>query len=137
MQFRDIDEARRFYGGILGLSEGRSAATWVDFNFYGHQYVCHLNSAIGESGTLRSHTNPVDRNEVPVPHYGVVVEMDNWQRLTDCLRASGITFLNEPHLRFEAQAGEQATLFLLDPSGNALEFKAFRDIDKQLFDPGK
>ncbi|MGR9106629.1 MAG: VOC family protein [Gammaproteobacteria bacterium] len=133
---RDIAEAREFYGGVLGCREGRSAEHWVDFDFHGHQLVCHLNPEIGSGGTLQLHTNPVDRHSVPVPHFGVVLEMEAWKILAERLRNQGISFLIEPSIRFQGQAGEQATLFFLDPSGNALEFKAFRDISGQLFDRG-
>jgi uncharacterized protein len=136
VQVRDIEEARSFYGGILGLNEGRRDGHWVDFNLYGHQFVCHLNPAIGKYGTLKLHTNPVDRHSVPVPHFGVVLEMEDWRQLAARLRDQGIKFLIEPHIRFQGQAGEQATLFFLDPTGNALEFKGFRDIAAQLFDTG-
>ena len=118
----DIGAARHFYGGELGCPEGRSAETWVDFDLFGHQLVAHL------SPTKPTQTkNPVDGREVPVPHFGVVLSMDRWRALADRLRASGVKFVIEPHIRFEGQAGEQATMFFLDPSGNALEFKAFRD----------
>lgn len=132
-QVRDIAEARAFYGDLLGCSEGRSADSWVDFNFFGHQVVCHLNPAIGTDGSVNAHVNPVDGHGVPVPHFGVVLTMDRWQALADKLRAHEIPFVIEPYIRFEGQPGEQATMFFLDPSGNALEFKAFRDIAGQLF----
>ena len=125
---RDIAEAREFYGRILGLSEGRSSATWVDFNLYGHQIVTHL----APHRDVDSHHNPVDGHDVPVPHFGVILEMDDWKALRDRLVAAGIEFKIEPYIRFEGQAGEQATMFFLDPSGNALEFKAFHDLS-QLF----
>ena len=133
VQVRDLDEARRFYKNLLDCSEGRSAAGWVDFNLYGHQFVCHLNPALGRNGRIASNYNPVDGHGVPVPHCGVVLEMDEWQRLAERLRSHGVEFVIEPYTRFAAEAGEQATMFLLDPSGNALEFKAFRNIDSQLF----
>ena len=118
----DIAAARRFYGDELGCPEGRSADTWVDFDLFGHQLVAHL------SPTMPTQTkNPVDGHDVPVPHFGVVLSMDRWRALADRLRSSGIKFVIEPHVRFEGQVGEQATMFFLDPSGNALEFKAFRD----------
>jgi len=132
-QVRDIAEARAFYGGLLSCSEGRSAETWVDFNFFGHQVVCHLNPAIGPEGSIASHVNPVDGHGVPVPHFGVVLTMDRWKTLADRLRDSKIEFIIEPYIRFVGQPGEQATMFFLDPSGNALEFKAFKDIESQLF----
>jgi hypothetical protein len=118
-----IDAARAFYTGVLGCSEGRSADTWVDFNFYGHQIVAHLSP---ERRAVEAH-NPVDGDDVPVPHFGVILDMQQWQELAGRLRAAGIRFVIEPHIRFRGQPGEQATLFLLDPSGNALEFKAFAD----------
>jgi hypothetical protein len=134
VQVRDIAEAREFYGGLLGCPEGRSAPTWVDFNLYGHQFVCHLNAGLGPQGRIGAHYNPVDGHGVPVPHFGVVLEMPQWEALARKLEAAGTKFVVEPHVRFRGQPGEQATLFLLDPSGNALEFKAFNDIERQLFE---
>jgi extradiol dioxygenase family protein len=133
VQVRDIEEARRFYKGLLGCTEGRSAPEWVDFNLFGHQFVCHLNPALGPEGRITSHYNPVDGHGVPVPHFGVVLEMDHWQTLAQRLRQHGVKFVIEPYIRFQGEPGEQATLFFLDPSGNALEFKAFKDIESQLF----
>jgi extradiol dioxygenase family protein len=133
VQVRDISEARSFYGGVLGCPEGRSAAHWVDFNLYGHQFVCHLNPSLGKNGKVSAHFNPVDGDQVPVPHCGVVLRMSDWSTLADRLRAHGVRFVIEPHVRFQGAPGEQATMFLLDPSGNALEFKSFRDIEAQLF----
>jgi extradiol dioxygenase family protein len=133
LQVRDLEEARRFYGGLLGCPEGRSDTAWVDFDLYGHQLVCHLNPALGADGRIGSHANAVDGHGVPVPHCGVVLEMDAWEELASRLRAHGVGFVIEPYVRFRGQPGEQATMFLLDPSGNALEFKAFRDIAGQLF----
>ena len=133
VQVRDIAEARRFYKDVLGCAEGRSDEQWVDFNLFGHQFVCHLNPSLGPNGKLGAHYNGVDGHGVPVPHCGVVLEMDAWQALADRLRAAGVKFVIEPYTRFEGQPGEQATMFLMDPSGNALEFKAFRDIEGQLF----
>jgi uncharacterized protein len=133
VQVRDIEEARRFYTTLLGCSEGRSSADWVDFNLFGHQFVCHLNQALGPQGTIAAHYNAVDGHGVPVPHCGVVLEMDAWQSLADRLKQHGVQFVIEPYIRFKGEPGEQATLFLLDPSGNALEFKAFKHIDSQLF----
>jgi extradiol dioxygenase family protein len=133
VQVRDIEEARQFYKSVLGCAEGRSAADWVDFNLYGHQLVCHLNPALGPQGRIASHFNPVDGHGVPVPHFGVVLEMQEWEALAQKLRERRLKFVVEPYIRFKGEPGEQATLFLLDPSGNALEFKAFKDIDSQLF----
>jgi uncharacterized protein len=133
VQVRDIAEARHFYREILGCSEGRSAAQWVDFNLYGHQFVCHLNPGLGKTGKLTSHYNPVDGQGVPVPHFGVVLEMSDWRALAERVRGHGIDFVVEPYTRFKDQAGEQSTMFFVDPTGNALEFKAFKDISGQLF----
>jgi uncharacterized protein len=133
VQVRDIAEARRFYKEVMGCAEGRSDEKWVDFNLYGHQFVCHLNPTLGPTGNLQAHYNAVDGHGVPVPHCGVVLEMDTWNALAERLRRAGVKFVIEPYTRFAGQAGEQATMFLLDPSGNALEFKAFRDIEGQLF----
>jgi extradiol dioxygenase family protein len=133
VQVRNIDEARHFYRNILGCSEGRSSQDWVDFNLFGHQFVCHLNPALGPQGRITSHYNPVDGHGVPVPHCGVVLEMESWTSLAERLRQQRIEFVIEPCIRFKGEPGEQATLFFLDPSGNALEFKAFKNIDVQLF----
>jgi len=133
VQVRDLDEARRFYTGILGCTEGRSARDWVDFNFYGHQLVCHLDPLLGPNGRLTSHVNTVDGEGVPVPHSGVVLEMQDWSRLAERLRQQPVEWVIEPCIRFAGTPGEQSTLFILDPSGNALEFKSFRNIAAQLF----
>jgi uncharacterized protein len=119
----DLEAARRFYGGVLGCPEGRSSESWVDFDFYGHQIVAHL--APGEAG--HRHTSEVDEHNVPVRHFGAILSMEEWERLADKLRAAGTKFVIEPYVRFKGQVGEQATMFFLDPSGNALEFKAFGD----------
>ena len=123
-----LDKARAFYGELLGCPEGRSSEAWVDFDLRGHQIVAHL--APDEAGHRR--TGRVDGDDVPVRHFGLVLSMDEWQALADRLEAAGTKFVIEPHVRFKGQVGEQATMFLLDPCGNALEFKAFRDIG-QLF----
>ena len=128
MPVHDLAAARGFYGGLLGCPEGRSADTWVDFDLYGHQFVAHLDPAHRAS----SLSNPVDGDDVPVPHFGVLLSPEQWNDLAERLRAAGTTFVIEPHTRFAGQAGEQSTMFLLDPSGNALEFKAFAD-DSQVF----
>lgn len=133
IQVRDVSEARDFYGNKLGFPEGRSADTWVDFNMFGHQLVTHLNSALGREGKVSSASNAVDNSGVPVPHFGVVLNLAEWHSLADRARGFISEFIIEPHIRFKGQAGEQATLFFADPSGNALEFKAFRDIDSALF----
>lgn len=124
----DLAAARAFYRGVLGCGEGRSSDHWIDFDLYGHQIVAHLDPEARPSGT----TNPVDGHDVPVPHFGVVLTMPQWEALADRLRAAGIRFGIEPHIRFQGQPGEQATMFFRDPSGNALEFKAFAD-DANLF----
>jgi extradiol dioxygenase family protein len=124
----DITEARRFYGELLGCPEGRSAPDWVDFDFYGHQIVAHL--APEECGNRA--TNAVDGHQVPVKHFGAVLSMEQWHTLADRLRAHDTKFVIEPYIRFKGEVGEQATMFFLDPSGNALEFKAFADMG-QLF----
>ena len=119
----DLSAARAFYGGLLGCPEGRSSEQWIDFDFHGHQVVAHL--APNELGA--ADTNPVDGHAVPVRHFGVVLEWQAWHDLADRLRGAGIHFLIEPGIRFVGQVGEQATMFFLDPSGNAIEFKSFRD----------
>ena len=118
----DLSAARSFYGGRLACPEGRSSKEWIDFDFFGHQLVAHL-----EAGRQPLHFNPVDGEDVPVPHFGVVLDWDAWHALAAHLRDAGVSFVIEPGIRFRGQVGEQATMFLLDPSGNALEFKAFRD----------
>jgi uncharacterized protein len=133
IQVRDLAEARDFYGGVLGCAEGRSAPEWIDFNLYGHQFVCHLNPTLGPHGRLNSHFNAVDGHGVPVPHCGVVLEPEEWKRLVARLQEHAIEWVIEPTTRFAGTPGEQSTLFILDPTGNALEFKAFRNIEAQLF----
>jgi len=133
VQVRDLEEARRFYGGVLGCAEGRSAEDWVDFNLYGHQLVCHLNRQLGPHGRVGAHVNAVDGHGVPVPHCGVVLERRDWDALAERLRSHAVEWVVPPCTRFADQPGEQRTLFILDPSGNALEFKSFRDIAAQLF----
>ena len=133
IQVRDLNEARKFYTDVLGCTEGRSANSWVDLNLYGHQLVCHVNPAIGKNGKVGSHSNAVDGHGVPVPHFGVVLEMAAWQELADRLLMLNMEFVIEPYIRFKDEPGEQATLFILDPSGTAIEFKAFNDIENQLF----
>jgi extradiol dioxygenase family protein len=125
----DLAAARAFYGGVLGCAEGRSAEDWIDFDLMGHQIVAHLvpGRAAADAGT-----NPVDGHEVPVPHFGVVLSLEAWEALAERVRAAGVAFGIEPHVRFKGEPGEQATMFFRDPSGNALEFKAFRDLG-QLF----
>ena len=133
IQVRDLNEARNFYREILGCHEGRSSDNWVDLNLYGHQLVCHVNPDIGASGKVQSYVNAVDGHAVPIPHFGIVLEIPDWQHLADHLRKKKIDFIVEPYIRFKDEAGEQATLFIMDPSGNAIEFKAFKDIKSQLF----
>lgn len=130
---RDIAEARDFYGNKLGLPEGRSAETWVDFDLYGHQFVVHLNPNLGADGRIANHCNPVDSHAVPVPHFGVVLNVDDWHDLAKRTRAFVDDYIIEPYVRFKGEPGEQWTMFFEDPSGNALEFKAFADIESQLF----
>ena len=122
----NLESARKFYGETLGCPEGRSAEDWIDFNFFGHQIVAHL--APSETGTTQ--LNAVDGHGVPVRHFGIVLPMSEWQSMATHLKASGVEFIIEPYVRFKGEAGEQATMFFLDPSGNALEFKAFGDITK-------
>lgn len=126
----DLPVARAFYGEVFDLEEGRSSEQWVDFNFFGHQLVIHEHPQTPTQE--QAHTNPVDGHDVPVPHFGVVLGWDEWEALAERLKARDTTFVIEPHVRFPGQVGEQATMFLLDPCGNALEFKAFKDMN-QLF----
>ena len=124
----DLAAARGFYVGLLGCGEGRSAPDWIDFDLYGHQIVAHLDP----SARPAVHSNAVDGHDVPVPHFGVVLGWDDWHALARRLEEAGVTFGIAPHIRFKGKVGEQATMFFRDPSGNALEFKAFRDM-AQLF----
>lgn len=126
----DLAAARRFYGEVFGLAEGRSSPHWVDFDFYGHQLVIHQHPKTAAQANV--HTNLVDGDAVPVPHFGIVLGWEQWEALATRLRSAGIRFAIEPHVRFRGQVGEQATMFLFDPCGNALEFKAFKDLG-QLF----
>lgn len=119
----DLAKAREFYSGLLGCTEGRSSETWVDFNLFGHQFVVHLNAQLDPDNS----SSEVDGHDVPIPHFGVVLEWEDWQHLAARLKTHNQDFLIEPYIRFEGQVGEQATMFFLDPSGNALEFKSFRD----------
>lgn len=127
---RDVEEAREFYVKTLGCAEGRSSDTWVDLDLFGHQIVAHYKPP--GPNTDAEHSNPVDGHDVPVPHFGVVLEWQVWQDLAERLKSAKTKFVIEPYVRFAGQVGEQATMFFLDPSGNALEFKAFRD-PTQLF----
>ena len=124
----NLAECRIFYRDILNCEEGRSSDHWVDFNFFGHQLVIHFKPKSNED----VHTNPVDGKSVPVPHYGVVLDWDVFHNFADYLKDKNIDFIIEPYIRFEGLVGEQATMFFKDPAGNALEFKAFKDIN-QLF----
>ncbi len=140
----DLAKTRQFYGEFLGLEEGRSNEKWIDWNFFGHQFVTHLrpekienivNHVDGHATGERSETaikNKVDGHMVPVPHFGVVLEWNQWHEFAEKLKAAKIKFIIEPYIRFRGEIGEQATMFFMDPSGNALEFKAFQD-PSQLF----
>ena len=121
----DLDAARSFYGRVLGCEEGRSSEHWIDFDLYGHQIVAHF---APDSGIKAS--NEVDADNVPVPHFGIILPMDEWRELAERLAASGVKFIIEPKVRFAGEVGEQATMFFLDPSGNALEFKSFADMSQ-------
>ena len=125
---RDLAEARAFWGGVMGCPEGRSSEEWIDFDFYGHQIVTHLVPGAAQANAA----NPVDGHNVPVPHFGIVLDMADWQALAGRLAAAGVTFEIEPYIRFRGQPGEQATMFFRDPSGNAIEMKAFANLG-QLF----
>jgi uncharacterized protein len=128
MPVHDLTAARDFYGGVLGCPEGRSSDTWIDFDLYGHQFVAHLDPAHRPAVLA----NPVDGHDVPVPHFGVLLDTGAWRALAERLTAAGTAFVIEPHTRFAGEVGEQSTMFLLDPSGNALEFKSFAD-DSMVF----
>jgi len=125
----DLAAARRFYGDLLGCPEGRHADHWVDFDLYGHQIVAHLDTSSADR--IRT-SSDVDGSNVPVPHFGLLLDLNDWQQLAERLRDAGTDFVIEPHVRFVGEVGEQSTMFLLDPSGNALEFKSFAD-DAQVF----
>lgn len=120
----DLDEARRFYGGVLGCQEGRSTDNWVDFDFFSHQISLHLGEPFKTSNTGR-----VGEHLVPMPHFGLILQASDWQALADRLKASGLSFVIEPHLRFEGQPGEQWTMFFMDPFGNPIEVKGFADLE--------
>jgi extradiol dioxygenase family protein len=128
MPVDDLAAARHFYGEVLGLEQGRSAETWVDWNLHGHQFVTHL----APGGPGAEIHNPVDGHDVPVPHFGLILSVAEFHRLAERLRAAGSEFVIEPYVRFEGEPGEQWTMFLRDPAGNALEFKAFAD-DSRIF----
>jgi hypothetical protein len=127
MPVDDLDAARHFYGEVLGLEQGRSSETWIDWNLRGHQFVTH----VAPERPQRIH-NPVDGHDVPVPHFGLILTVDEFQTFAERLKAAGTEFVIEPYVRFQGQTGEQWTMFFLDPAGNALEFKAFAD-DSQVF----
>jgi extradiol dioxygenase family protein len=119
---KDLDRTRQFYVGLLGCTEGRSTTGWVDFDFHGHQISAHL-----QPGECRlAKTNRIDGKNVPARHFGLILEWEDWAKLAERLRTGGVDFIIEPGIRFKGEVGEQATMFLLDPSGNALEFKSFR-----------
>jgi len=120
----NLEKTREFYINILGCREGRSSDRWIDFDMYGHQVVAHLIDKVE-----KVQTNPVDGDDVPASHFGVILELDDWEALADRLKKIDMNFIIEPHIRFKGEAGEQATMFFLDPCGNALEFKAFKNDD--------
>ncbi len=124
----NLEDARDFYVDILGCDTGRSSDHWIDFNFFGHQLVAH----ISKESEINIPTNKVDGKDVPIQHFGIVLDWPDWELLSERLKAKQITFIIEPHIRFKGEPGEQATMFFLDPSGNALEFKAFKD-QNQIF----
>lgn len=123
----DLAKARAFYGGIMGFEEGRSSDHWIDYNFYGHQFVVHLDA--DKKGFDELPSNAVDGHDVPIPHFGVVLSKSDWTALATKMKAANVRFIIEPYIRFEGQPGEQATMFFLDPSSNALEFKSFENLD--------
>lgn len=127
---KDLQRARSFYGEVMKCPEGRSDEKWVDFNLFGHQLVIHKKDS--STNSVSEDANPVDGHDVPIPHFGVILEMEDWERLAENLTSSGVHFLIEPYIRFKGEVGEQATMFFRDTEGNALEFKAFKDL-KSLF----
>lgn len=124
----DLNAARQFYGSVLGCAEGRSSAQWIDFDLFGHQIVAHLRPG-GSTAGASNHSH-VDGHNVPIPHFGVVLDMPTFDAFAERLKAAGVKFELEPQIRFKGLVGEQATMFLLDPAGNALEFKAFADMSQ-------
>lgn len=120
----DLDAARDFYGNVLGCDEGRSSDHWIDFNLFGHQIVTHLSP----NYVRQAAANDVDKDSVPIPHFGIVLPMKDWRQLAERLKANGVNFVIEPKIRFAGEVGEQATMFFMDPAGNALEFKGFNDL---------
>lgn len=123
----NLEKARWFYGTVMGFDEGRSSEHWIDYNFYGHQFVVHLDDRMQ---VITDHSsNSVDGHDVPIPHFGVVLTMQTWKDLADKLMTNNMNFIIDPHIRFRGESGEQATMFFQDPSGNALEFKAFKDLN--------
>lgn len=124
----DLAAARAFWGGAMGCPEGRSSDAWIDFDFFGHQIVAHLAPEVAAAQA----SNAVDGHDVPVPHFGIVLTIEQWEALAERLRAADLAFVIEPHVRFRGQPGEQATMFFRDPAGNAIEMKAFADLG-QLF----
>ena len=127
----DLSAAEDFYANVLGCGIGRRSSEWIDFNLFGHQLVCH--QVASSAANKVDPSNEVDGHDVPIPHFGVVLEMDTWKALRDRLIANELQFIIEPHIRFAGKVGEQATMFFHDPSGNAVEFKAFADIETELF----
>ncbi len=127
MPVDNLEQARVFYVGVLGCEEGRSSEQWIDFNFFGHQFVAHL---VETNSAQKSLTNNVDGHQVPVPHFGVILEWKDWQQLAEKLKQQKIQFIIEPTIRFKGEVGEQATMFFKDPAGNALEFKSFQDFSQ-------
>ena len=123
---KDLETSREFYGEILGCEEGRSSSEWIDFNLFGHQIVAHL----APEATGVKHKNEVDADHVPVPHFGIVLPTDEFRKLAERLKSKGVEFIIEPKTRFAGEVGEQSTMFFLDPSGNALEFKSFADFSQ-------
>ncbi len=123
---KNLEKTRSFYGDLLGCSIGRTSDRWIDFNFWGHQLTAHL----VEENKSAEESNPVDGHNVPVKHFGAILEWEEWQKLSQKLKAAEIKFVIEPYIRFEGEVGEQATMFFLDPSGNAVEFKSFKDFDQ-------
>lgn len=133
VQVRDLEESRDFYGSKMGFEEGRSSEDWIDFNMFGHQFVVHLNPQLGKTGKVSSISNAVDGHGVPVPHFGVVMNFGDWEEFAQKASTFIEAFIIEPQVRFKGEVGEQGTMFFSDPSGNALEFKGFRDVDSELF----
>lgn len=132
----DLQAARQFYLEVLNCKQGRSDENWIDFDFFGHQLVCHLDASMNVDASMNTESvssNSVDGHDVPIPHFGIVLSMERWKLIADRLKLKGVEFVIEPYIRFQGRLGEQGTMFFRDPSGNAIEIKGFADLENDLF----